>query len=153
MSDIGLEILVIVILLVLNGILAMSEAALLTVRKARLQSSFNDGDRKAGSALKLTEDPNQFLSTIQVGITLIDVLTGAIGGATVAAFFSSLLAKVPAIEPYSDTIGLVVVVAVITYFSIVFGELVPKRLAINNPEKGASSALDPQLRKPPFQDC
>ena len=86
MNNIGLDLLVIVLLLFLNGILAMSETALLSVRKARLQHRANEGDQRAQTALQLTENPNRFLSTIQIGITLIDVLVGAIGGAAVATF-------------------------------------------------------------------
>ena len=145
MTDFGINILIIALLLLLNGILAMSEAALLTVSKARLQHMKNEGNKRAGDTLKLISDPNQFLSTIQVGITLIDVLTGAIGGAAVAGFLSGLLSQIEVLKPYSETISLVVVVMVITYFSIVFGELVPKRMAIHNPERVATRAARPML--------
>ncbi len=144
MSEFSTEILFIVFLIAMNNILAMTEAALLSVRKARLQQRVNEGDKKAESALKLTEDPNQFLSVIQIGITLIDVLTGAVAGATLADFLSMKLAKIPLLAPYSQTIGLVTVVLVITYFSIILGELVPKRLAIQNPE-GISSFFAPPM--------
>jgi putative hemolysin len=145
MSGIGLNILAIILLLLFNGILAMSEAALLSVRKARLQTRANDGDRRARAALHLAQTPNRFLSTIQVGITLIDVLTGAIGGAAIATFLTELIARIPFLQPYSESISLFVVVIVITYFSIVFGELVPKRIAIQNPERVASAAAGPML--------
>jgi putative hemolysin len=145
MSGIGLNILAIILLLLLNGILAMSEAALLSVRKTRLQTRANDGDRRARAALQLAQTPNRFLSTIQVGITLIDVLTGAIGGAAIATFLTELIARIPILQPYSKSISLFVVVIVITYFSIVFGELVPKRIAIQNPERVASAAASPML--------
>ncbi|MFH2103048.1 MAG: hemolysin family protein [Chloroflexota bacterium] len=137
MSNFINELIIILVLLVLNGVLAMSEAALLSVRKARLQSLANDGDHKAKVTLKLLENPNQFLSTIQVGITLIDVLTGAIGGATLAAYLAQYIAQIKSLQPYSGTLGLVIVVLIISYFSIVFGELVPKRLAIRDPERVA----------------
>lgn len=139
MDNVGINILVIVLLLVVNGVLAMSETALLSARKARLQNRVNEGDQRAQTALQLTENPNRFLSTIQIGITLIDVLVGAIGGATVATFLGDLVSKIPVLMPYSDAISLFFVVVVITYFSIVFGELVPKRIAIQNPEKVASA--------------
>ncbi len=145
MNDFGAELLIIAILIALNNILAMTEAALLSARKARLQQRLNEGDRRAGAALQLTENPNQFLSVIQIGITLIDVLTGAVAGATLAAFLSKELEKFPPLAPYSETLGLTAVVLVITYFSIVLGELVPKRLAIQNPEKIASIAARPML--------
>lgn len=138
MSAFGTELLIIAILIALNNLLAMTEAALFAVRKARLQQRINEGDRQAESALKLTENPNQFLSVIQIGITLINVFTGAVTGATLAEFLAVRLREVPALAPYADTIGLVAVVLVITYFSIVLGELVPKRLAIHNPERIAS---------------
>jgi putative hemolysin len=145
MSEFSTELIFIVILIALNNLLAMTEAALLSVRKARLQQRINEGDKQAESALKLTENPNQFLSVIQIGITLIDVLTGAVAGATLAEFLSLQVAKIPVLAPYSGTIGLVVVVLVITYFSIILGELVPKRLAIQNPEGIASFFAPPML--------
>jgi putative hemolysin len=145
MNNVGIDILVIAVLLFLNAILAMSETALLSVRKARLQHSANEGDQRAQKALTLTENPNRFLSTIQIGITLIDVLVGAIGGAAVATFLGGLVSKVPALKPYSAAISLFLVVVVITYFSIVFGELVPKRIAIQNPERVASVVSGPML--------
>lgn len=145
MSEFGTEILIIAVLIALNNILAMTEAALFSVRKARLQQRINAGDKQAETALKLTENPNLFLSVIQIGITLIDVLTGAVGGATLAEFLSLELSKYPKVAPYSDTIGLVVVVLVITYFSIILGELVPKRMAIQNPEGIASFFARPMM--------
>ena len=148
MSELGTELLIIVILIVFNNLLAMTEAALFAVRKARLQQRINEGDKQAETALKLTENPNQFLSVIQIGITLIDVLTGAVAGATLADFLARQLQNVPALARYADTIGLVVVVLVITYFSIILGELVPKRLAIQNPEGIASSEVFINARKP-----
>jgi len=145
MHNVGIDLLVIALLLFVNGILAMSETALLSVRKARLQHRVNEGDRRAQTALLLLEHPNRFLSTIQIGITLIDVLVGAIGGAAVATFLGGLVSKIPALEPYSESISLFFVVIAITYFSIVFGELVPKRIAIQNPERVASAAAGPML--------
>ena len=145
MHNVGIDLLVIALLLFVNGILAMSETALLSVRKARLQHRVNEGDRRAQTALQLLEHPNRFLSTIQIGITLIDVLVGAIGGAAVATFLGGLVSKIPALEPYSESISLFFVVIAITYFSIVFGELVPKRIAIQNPERVASAAAGPML--------
>ncbi len=145
MDNVGIDILVIALLMLLNGILAMSETALLSVRKARLQHLVNEGDLRAQIALQLTENPNRFLSTIQIGITLIDVLVGAIGGAAVATILGGLVSKVPVLAPYSDAISIFIVVVVITYFSIVIGELVPKRIAIQNPERVASIVAGPML--------
>ena len=143
MSDFTRDILIIIGLLILNGILAMSETALLSVRLGRLHNLVNRGDKKARSALKLAENPNQFLSTIQVGITLIDVTTGAIGGATLAPIVSGWFEKIPRLQPYSQSLGLIIVVGTITFFSIILGELVPKRLAIQQPERIASLMARP----------
>jgi putative hemolysin len=143
MHPIWNEILIIFLLIVFNGILAMSEAAMLSVRKARLQQRINEGDHRARLALKLAENPNKFLSTIQIGITVIDVLIGAISGAVAAGLFVTWLAKFPALAPYSETIGVAVGVIITAYFSIVLGELVPKRLALQNPERLSSAIAGP----------
>lgn len=143
MNEFIRDLIIIIILLILNGVLAMTEAALLAVRVARLENLAKDGDKKAKSAIKLAENPNQFLSTIQVGITLIDVMTGAIGGATLAMVVSGWFSNIPKLQPYSNSIGLFLVIGTITFFSIILGELVPKRLAIQQPEKIASLMAGP----------
>jgi putative hemolysin len=145
MSEFSTELLFIAFLIAMNNILAMTEAALFAVRKARLQQRVNEGDKKAEIVLRLVENPNQFLSVIQIGITLIDVLTGAITGATLAVVLAQQFEKVPVLAPYSQGIGLATGVLIITYFSIILGELVPKRLAIQNPEKIASRFAQPML--------
>ena len=145
MSEFSTEFILIAILIAMNNLLAMAEAALLAVRKARLQQRINEGDKNAGIVLKLVENPNQFLSVIQIGITLIDVLTGAITGATLAVVFARLIDRIPVLAPYSESIGLALGVLIITYFSIILGELVPKRLAIQNPETVASRFARPML--------
>ncbi len=129
------ELLFIFLLIVFNGLLSMSEASLLSVRKARLQQRLNEGDRKAGAALRLLEAPNKFLSTIQIGITVTDILTGAISGALAARLSMHWLTQVPALASFSTAIGLAIGVIVTSYFSIVLGELVPKRLALQNPDR------------------
>ena len=140
MSEIPIEtnfsggLIAIAILLLLNGVLAMAETALLSVRKTRLQNQFNKGDVRAGLVLKLTENPNQFLSVIQIGITSIDLLIGALTGATLGAWINMELEQFPALRAYSDIISIVVGVLPITYLSLVLGELVPKRLALRDPE-------------------
>ena len=96
------DLLIIVFLLAMNGILAMTEAALLAVRIARLRNLAMEGNKNAITVIQLAENPNQFLSTIQVGITLIDVMTGAIGGATLAFVVSGWFSRVPVLQPYSD---------------------------------------------------
>lgn len=143
MSDIWKNILVILLLILFNGLLALSEAAMLSVRKARLQERINDGDKRARLALKLAENPNRFLSTIQIGITLIDVLIGAISGATLAELFAGMFAQIPAVAPFREAIGLAIAVIIVSYLSIVFGELVPKRLAMQSADTVASAIAGP----------
>ena len=151
MSEIPIEInftsglITIAILLLLNGVLAMAETALLSVRKARLQNDSNKGDARAAAVLKLTENPNQFLSVIQIGITSIDLLIGALTAATLGVWINIQLGKFPVLAPYSAVIGLLVGVLPITYLSLVFGELVPKRLALRNPEEVSSVVAVPML--------
>lgn len=128
------------VLLIFNAILAMAEVALISARKARLQSDINRGDARAGIALKLIEDPNTFLSVIQIGITSIDLMTGAITGATLGVWIDFQLEKIPVLEPYSEVVGILIGILPITYLSLVLGELVPKRLAMRDPE-GISSAI------------
>jgi putative hemolysin len=129
-----MALLTILMLILLNGALAMSEMAVVASRRARLRSRVLAGDRGAAVALELHNSPNVFLSTIQIGITLVGVLLGAIGERAVAADLAAALARVPALAPYSDPLGLALVVIAITYLSLVVGELVPKRLALYHPE-------------------
>jgi len=118
----------------------MAEVAFISARKARLQNELNKGDKRASIALQLVEDPNQFLSVIQIGITSIDLLTGALTGATLGLWINAQVDKIPVLEPYSQIIGILVGVLPITYLSLVLGELVPKRLAMRDPE-GISSSI------------
>jgi len=139
------EILLILVLILINALLAMSEAALVASRKARLQQQAGEGNKSSVLALKLIEDPNIFLSTIQIGITLIGVLAGAVGGATISEFLAAMLQNVPYIGEYSESIALGIVVVVITVLTIWLGELVPKRLGLNSPEKIAQIVAGPML--------
>jgi putative hemolysin len=143
--NIGSEVLLILILVLINGILSMSEAALVASRKARLQQQANEGNKKSVMALKLIADPNIFLSTVQIGITLIGVLSGAVGGITLSQTISTAIMNVPYIGPYSETIALGIVVLTITILTIWLGELVPKRLGINSPERIAQLVAGPML--------
>ncbi|MGQ4645959.1 CNNM domain-containing protein [Lyngbya aestuarii] len=145
MSSLTREIFLILLLIVFNGIFAMSEIAILSARKVRLQQLAKQGDIKARIALELADSPNQFLSTVQIGITLIGILAGAFGGATIAEQLADQLKLVPWLRPHAGTIALIFVVVVITYLSLVLGELVPKRLALNNPEQIATSVAS-QMR-------
>jgi len=124
-----LESLVIFLLIAANGLLAMSEIAIVAARKARLQQSANSGDTGARTALELSAHPNRFLATVQIGITLVGILAGAFGGATLAHDIERLAAAVPTLAPYAGIIGVGVVVVGVTFFSLVLGELVPKRIA------------------------
>lgn len=151
MSEIPIEInlttglVAIAILIVFNGVLAMAETALLSARKARLQNENNKGDLRAGIVLKLTENPNQFLSVIQIGITSIDLLIGALTGATLGVWIDNRLSAYPTLAPYSGIIGLLVGVLPVTYLSLVLGELVPKRLALRDPEEVSSVVARPMM--------
>jgi putative hemolysin len=138
-----LEISVVIVLTVLNGLFAMSETAMVSSRRARLRERAQGGDRGARAALELAEDPNRFLSTVQIGISLIGVLAGAFGGAALAGPLAGVLRAVPVLAPYADLVAFVAVVGVITYLSLVVGELVPKRLALGAPEVVASLMARP----------
>ncbi|BAZ50749.1 putative hemolysin [Nostoc sp. NIES-4103] len=143
MSSITFEILIILVLIIANGVFSMSEMAIVSARKVRLQQLANQGDAKARVALKLAESPNHFLSTVQVGISLIGILTGAFGGATIANRLAPYIQLVPFLGAYSEPISFGLVVLLITYLSLIIGELVPKRLALNNPERIAAIVAIP----------
>jgi len=143
MSPITFEILILLVLIIANGVFSMSEMAIVSARKVRRQQLANQGDAKARAALKLAESPNHFLSTVQVGISLIGILTGAFGGATIANRLAIYIKFVPLLAPYSEPISFGIAVLLITYLSLIVGELVPKRLALNNPEKIASIVAIP----------
>ncbi|HYD80311.1 MAG TPA: hemolysin family protein [Paucimonas sp.] len=140
-----MEIAILAGLILLNGIFAMSEIALVTARRARLQKLADAGDGAAKAALELGDDPNKFLSTIQIGITSIGILNGIVGEATLAGPFSIWLTSLGMPAPYSGYLATGLVVLTITYFSIVLGELVPKRLGQLNPEPLARLAARPML--------
>ncbi|HEX6179031.1 MAG TPA: hemolysin family protein [Thermoanaerobaculia bacterium] len=133
-----LEIVVIALLVVANGVFAMSEIAVVSARKARLLHQARRGDGGAARALRLSENPDRFLSTVQIGITLIGVFAGAFGGATIASQLDARLETIPGLAPYSEAIGVGAVVLFITYVSLIIGELVPKRIALNAPERIAA---------------
>ncbi len=121
----------------------MAEIAIVAARKSKLAQLANEGNKNAQAALELAKTPNKFLSTAQIGITLIGILAGAFGGTTIADSLSVQLDTIPFLDPYSDAIALGIVVAVITYLSLIIGELVPKRLALRSPEKIASYVARP----------
>ena len=121
----------------------MSEIAVVSARKSRLKRLAETGSHKAALALHLAESPDVFLSTVQIGITMVGVLAGAFGGATVAEEIEGWLSRYPLLAPYGEVIGVAIVVVVVTYISLVWGELVPKRIALNNPERVASLVARP----------
>src|SRR5258706_1633949 len=129
--SVGNEILAILLLIIVNGILAMSEASLVASRKARLQQKASEGDKLSSLALKLIEDPNIFLSTTQIGITLIGVLAGAVGGATIAKALAELLQKIPYLSQYSQSIPLGLGVVAITIPSLWLSEPGPAKIGIH----------------------
>lgn len=129
------ELLVILGLIIANGFLSMSEMALVSARKVRLRQQAEEGDKRAAKALALAEAPGSMLSTVQVGITLIGILTGVFGGGALAARLAALLERIPALAPYASAIGVTLVVVLITFLSLILGELVPKRIALNGAER------------------
>ena len=139
-----IAIVVVLLLIVLNGLFAMTELAVVSSRKSRLQARAERGDKGARKALKLSEEPTQFLSSVQVGITLIGILAGADGQAAIAGEINALLeVRFPAAAAWSDFVATGLVVVCITYVSVIVGELVPKRIALIFPEAVASKMAGP----------
>lgn len=136
-------ILIIVVLIFVNGFFALSEIALVSSKKNRLESDKKKGHKGAKIALQLQSKSEDFLSAIQIGITLIGIINGVYGGVTIASKVAPLFYNIPIIAPYAETISLALVVFLITYISIVVGELVPKTIALNNPEKIAKIVAIP----------
>ena len=142
-SQILLEIAILLLLFLLNGVFAMAELAVISSRRERLQILADSGNAGARVAMDLGQEPSNLLSTVQIGITLIGILAGAFGGATLTAELGRLIAPLPVIGVYSELIALIVVVAGITFGSVVMGELVPKQLALRNPERIAATLARP----------
>ncbi len=139
------ELTLVVLLILLNGFLAMSELAVVSSRLAKLRALESAGVRGAATAIRLAEDPSKFLSTVQIGITLVGVLAGAFSGATLAERFGGFLAAQGMAETWADAVSLVVVVTIVTYLSLIIGELVPKQIALGNPERVAAFVAKPLL--------
>ena len=134
-SDIGIEILIVVILIILNGLFSMTELAIINARKGLLEEKAEAGNRGARMAIKLAEDPNEMFSTIQIGITLISIVTGLYSGATFSDPMATYIKEhILWLADYADTVSPIFIVSLTTYLSLVIGELVPKRLAYNSPE-------------------
>jgi putative hemolysin len=129
-----LEIAIILFLILLNGVFSMSEIALISARKNRLETSAKKGNKGAQAALDLANSPNKFLSTVQIGITLIGILTGIYSGDKVTDDVETFLMQFEVLKPYADQLAVGVVVVILTFFSLVLGELLPKRIGLNYPE-------------------
>ena len=142
-GSIILEVVIIALLILLNGTLALAEISIVASRKSRLEQDSKEGSHGAEVALELANKPTKFLSTVQIGITLVGILAGVFGGATIASHISAQIAKMPYLSQYSDAIGIGIVVLVITYFTLVLGELVPKSLALTDPENYATKLSVP----------
>ena len=143
-SDLTLDFIIIVILIIANGLFSMTELAIVNAKKRRLEEMGEAGNERAKKAFELAENPNNMFSTIQIGITLVGILTGLYSGATFSAPLEEfLVAHVPSIEPYATSLSSFIIVAIITYLSLVIGELVPKRLALNSPESIAVVVAKP----------
>ncbi|HEX6914643.1 MAG TPA: hemolysin family protein [Chitinophagaceae bacterium] len=137
------EIFIIIGLILLNGLFSMAEIALVSARKARLETQAAKGDAKAREALELANHPDTFLSTVQIGITLIGILTGIFSGQKITGDIAAWLKQYPSVADYSNGIATTIVVVVVTYLTLVLGELLPKRIGLANPEKIAKMASRP----------
>ena len=143
--SISSDIVIILVVILINAVFVLSEMSVASARKARLQQQANAGDRRAQNALKLIQNPNLLLSTVQIGITLFGVLVGVIGGAALKEPLRIALARVPLLSPFVDTLAAASIVLVIAFFAIVLGELVPKRIALHDPEQVASILAGPMM--------
>ena len=125
-----MEVFILLFLIFLNALFVMSEMALVSVRKGKLESLKNKGSLKAATALKLAENPDKFLSTVQIGITLISILTGLYSGEKFSKDLQPAIEKIAFLQPYAETVSTSIVVVIVTFLSIIFGELIPKRIAL-----------------------
>ncbi len=135
LGELGAEFLIIIVLTLANGFFSGSEIAIVSSRRSRLEAMADDGKQAARQALELAENPDRFLATVQVGITLIGTFSAAFGGARIGDILTAWLGSIPALRPYAEPLGLLIVVVLITYLSLILGELVPKRLALRNAER------------------
>lgn len=138
-----MELLIILFLILLNGVFSMSEIALISARKSRLETAAKKGQKNAKVALELVNAPNKLLSTVQIGITLISILTGIYSGDKITADVQTFILKFPLLLLYAHSIAVVIVVLILTFFSLVLGELLPKRIGLNYPETIAKSMAIP----------
>lgn len=138
-----MEVFILLFLIFLNALFVMSEIALVSARKGRLESQANKGDEKAKAALDLIENPEKFLSTAQIGITLISILTGVYSGEKFGNDLKPYIEKIKLLEPYADTIATSIVVIIVTFLSIIFGELIPKKFGLLRAEKISRAVAGP----------
>ncbi len=138
-----MEIVIILFLIVLNGVFSMSEIALISARKNRLETAAKKGNPAAKVALDLANAPNKFLSTVQIGITLIGILTGIYSGDKITTDVQNFVAGFEILKPYANSVAVGIVVVILTFFSLVLGELVPKRIGLNYPETIAKAVAVP----------
>jgi putative hemolysin len=143
--NITTEIILILTIILINAVFVLSETSVASARKARLQQRITEGDRRANTVLKLMEEPNLFLSTVRIGITLVSVLVGAVGAIRLSQPLSGILAPVPALALYADSVAFGLAILAITLVFIVLGELVPKRIALQNPERIATILAGPMV--------
>ena len=143
--SLGKQFLVIILLIFGNGIFSLLEMAIVSCHQSRLEALADEGSKSAAIVLKLRENPNKMFSMVQFGITLVSLLTGVYGGTEMAGPLSKYVAKIPGLENYAYTISLTGIVAFITYLTIILGEIVPKRIAIDKPEKIACLLARPML--------
>jgi putative hemolysin len=139
----GIELFIVLLLIVLNGVFALSELALVSVRRARLMVLERQGVKGAATARVLSEDPQRFLPAVQIGITLVSVLAGVFGGARISSRLSAWFDTIPALHPFAETLALAIVVVLTSYLTLVIGELVPKQLALRRPEHVSAAIAGP----------
>jgi putative hemolysin len=138
-----MEIFILLFLILLNAFIVMCEMALVSAKKSRIEMMANKGDRKAQTVLNLKENPEIFLSTTQIYITLIAILTGVYSGERFSIYLQPYIEKIDLLKPYADTISTTIIVIIVTFLSILLGELIPKRIALMNPEKIAKGVAGP----------
>src|SRR5574344_1645219 len=138
-----MEIIIILALILLNGVLSMSEIAVVSSKKSRLEADEKTGDKRASSVLRLIKNHNAFLSTVQIGITLVGILTGLFSGEAFAEDMAPLFIKMGASMSTALAISQIIIVVFVTYLTLIFGELLPKRIGMSNPEKVAKGIASP----------
>lgn len=139
----GWQIVFLVLLIVANGVFSATEMAIVSARKPRLEQMAAKGSEGAAAALRIAKDPNQLFSTIQVGITAIGIITGMLGAASLAEPLADVLDEVPALAPYAHMLSLFLIMSIVTFLTLIIGELVPKRVAVNSPESISAAVARP----------